>query len=172
MLVAPIIDGSGGTHNWYSPAVRTSADRLPAAPTRIRDRPTWLLSRAYARSNGLLRAGFEANGAGLRSYHFRLLAALDEWGPASQTELAQGTSVDRSDVVEVLNELELRRLIKRAVDPANRRRHIVSITRAGRGQLNALDHVISDIQERLLAPLSPTERRRFLELLRRVGDAE
>jgi DNA-binding MarR family transcriptional regulator len=134
--------------------------------------PTWLISRAYARSGGLLRDGFEAGAAGLRSYHYRLLAALDEWGPASQADLARGTSVDRSDVVAVLNELQRWGLIKRAVDPDNRRRHIVSITRPGRQQLKALDKVVSDIQERLLAPLSPAERSQFLKLLRRVGDAE
>ena len=45
-------------------------------PSRIGDRATWLISRAYGRSRGLLNAGFAASGAGLRSYHYRLLAAL------------------------------------------------------------------------------------------------
>jgi DNA-binding MarR family transcriptional regulator len=146
--------------------------RSQPVPARIRDRPTWLISRAYARSNGLLKDGFEASAAGLRSYHYRLLAALEEWGPASQADLARSTSVDRSDVVAVLNELEERRLIKRAVDPENRRRNIVSITPAGAKQLSVLDSTISDIQERLLAPLSPTERRQFTKLLHRLLDIE
>jgi len=47
----------------------------------------------------------------------------------------------------------------------------VSITRSGARQLGVLDQVIADIQERLLAPLSPTERRQFIKLLRRVLDA-
>lgn len=46
------------------------------APSRIEDRPTWLISRAYARSHGLLNDGFAASGTGLRSYHYRVLAAL------------------------------------------------------------------------------------------------
>jgi DNA-binding MarR family transcriptional regulator len=62
-------------------------------------------------------------------------------------------------------------LIERAVDPDDRRRNIVSITRSGTRQLGVLDQVISDVQERLLAPLSPTERRQFIKLLRRVLDA-
>lgn len=152
--------------------MRHQQRQLGSAPARIRDRPTWLISRAYARSNGLLRDGFEAGAAGLRSYHYRLLAALDEWGPASQADLGRSTSIDRSDVVAILNELEERRLIKRAVDPHNRRRNIVSITPAGTKQLGVLDNVLSDIQEQLLAPLSPTERRQFIKLLRRLLDTD
>ena len=50
-------------------------------PARLEGRATWLVSRAYTRSSGLLSAGFEAHGSGLRGYHYRLLAALEEWGP-------------------------------------------------------------------------------------------
>jgi DNA-binding MarR family transcriptional regulator len=151
--------------------VPEQSHRVGVAPARIRDRPTWLISRAYARAAGLLNDGFASEGAGLRSYHYRLLAALDEWGPASQADLGRSTGIDRSDVVAALNELEDRGLIERAVDPEDRRRNIVSITRSGARQLGVLDQVIADIQERLLAPLSPTERRQFIKLLRRVLDA-
>jgi DNA-binding MarR family transcriptional regulator len=96
---------------------------------------------------------------------------LDEWGPASQADLGRSTGIDRSDVAAALHELADRGLIGRAVDPDDRRRNIVSITRSGRRQLGVLDQVISEVQERLLAPLSPTERRQFIKLLRRVLDA-
>jgi DNA-binding MarR family transcriptional regulator len=138
------------------------------APARIADQPTWLISRAYARSNALLSAGFEQHGDGLRNYHYRLLAALQESGPASQADLGRGTSVDRSDVVAVLDELERRGLVKRAADPNDRRRNIVSITRAGSKRLDALDDVIADIQAQLLAPLPPADRKQFTKLLRQV----
>jgi len=77
-------------------------------PARLKGRPTWLISRAYARSSGLLNAGFEAHGSGLRGYHYRLLAALEEWGPASQADLGRSTGIDRSDVTAALAELESR----------------------------------------------------------------
>ena len=89
-----------------------------------------------------------------------------------QADLGRSTSVDRSDVVALLGELEQRRLIERTVNPDNRRRNIVSITPAGRKQLRALDHVLDEIQERVLAPLSPTERRQLTKLLRKLADAD
>src|SRR2546423_15017337 len=85
-------------------------------PARVKDRPTWLISRAFARSSGLLAAGFEAHGRGLRSYHYRLLAALDERGPASQAALGRGTVIDRSDATAARFVIESRPLHARAID--------------------------------------------------------
>ena len=142
-----------------------------SAPARIRDRPTWLISRTYARSHKLLNDGFAASGTGLRSYHYRLLATLEESGPVVQAELGRKTNVDPSDVVAVLSELEQRALVKRTADPSNRRRNIVSITPAGRKQLGAFDKVLDEIQERVIAPLSQNERRQLTKLLRKLADA-
>jgi hypothetical protein len=69
--------------------VPTSHHDAGRAPARIAGRATWLVSRAHARTSGLLNTGFEAHGGGLRGYHYRLLAALEEWGPASQADLGR-----------------------------------------------------------------------------------
>lgn len=138
-------------------------------PERMRDRPTWLISRAYARTNGLLQEGFAEGGDGLRGYHYRLLAALDERGPASQAALGRGTGIDRSDVTAALVELEARGLVRRDVNQADRRRNVVSITAEGTRRLGVLDEVVDEIQERVLAPLSAGERRQFVTLMRRIA---
>ena len=88
-----------------------------------------------------------------------------------QAQLGRNTSVDPSDLVAVLTELERRGLVQRSADPSNRRRNIVSITPAGSKQLRALDEVLDQIQERVLAPLSQNERRQLTKLLRKLGDA-
>jgi MarR family transcriptional regulator, lower aerobic nicotinate degradation pathway regulator len=141
-------------------------------PTRIKDRPTWLISRMFARSSGLLAAGFEAHGQGLRSYHYRLLAALDEWGPASQADLGRATGIDRSDVTAALSELESRRLVKRSADPGHGRRNIVTITTAGVDQLLELDDVIDSVQEQVLNPLTEAQRRQFVALMSKLLASE
>ncbi|WP_240778007.1 MarR family winged helix-turn-helix transcriptional regulator [Nonomuraea basaltis] len=141
-----------------------------SAPSRIRNLPTWLISRAYNRSHGLLNDGFAASGTGLRSYHYRLLAAIEEWGPIGQADLGRSTSVDRSDVVALLGDLEQLGLIQRTVNPNNRRRNIISITPAGHKQLQALDRVVDEIQEQVLAPLSQNERQQLTNLLSKLID--
>lgn len=143
-------------------------DHPPSTPARIAQRPTWLISRTFARSSGLLAAAFEAHGRGMRSYHYRLLAALEEYGPASQADLGRGTGMDRSDVTGVLSELESRGLIVRSVDPEHKRRNIVTITPAGIEQLLELDKVIEDVQEQVLRPLTGAQRRQFIALMTKM----
>jgi DNA-binding MarR family transcriptional regulator len=119
----------------------------------------------FARSSGLLAAGFEARGRGLRSYHYRLLAALEEWGPASQADLGRGTGIDRSDVTAALIELESRGLVERSADPKHRRRNIVTLTPAGVEQLLELDTVIDGVQEQVLEPLTTRQRTQLIALM-------
>jgi DNA-binding MarR family transcriptional regulator len=143
-----------------------------AMPARIREMPTWLISRAYAYSHRLLAAGFAT--AGVRGYHYRVLAALQEFGPASQAELGRRTGIDRSDVVAVLNDLAGRGLIERSPDPADRRRNIITMTPAGAEELGTLDEILADVQEQVLTPLSAAERKQLVGLLTRLveHDAE
>jgi DNA-binding MarR family transcriptional regulator len=150
--------------------VPTRHHQTGRTPARLKDRPTWLVSRAYARSSGLLSAAFEAHGNGLRGYHYRLLAAIEEWGPASQADLGRSTGIDRSDVTAALAELESRNLIERTVDPENKRRNIVTLTPEGVDQLRDLDTVVDTVQDELLAPLTAPQRRQFTTLISRLVD--
>ena len=109
------------------------ADGHPPAgnrtPARLATKPSWLLSQAAMHGHRLLADGLAP--AGSRGYHYRLLAALEESGPASQARLGSRAGMDRSDVVAALNDLAARGMVQRTPDPADRRRNIVTITRPG-----------------------------------------
>ena len=135
-------------------------------PERLSKTPSWLINRAHALSYRFVSEGFAA--ADSRGYHYRLLAALAEFGPSSQAALGRSTGIDRSDVVAALNELAERGLVKRSPDASDRRRNTVSITAAGRRRLTALDQVLAGVQDRLLSPLSAAERQQLVSLLSRV----
>jgi DNA-binding MarR family transcriptional regulator len=137
----------------------------------VKDRATWLIRRAYARSSALLDEGFASRADGLRGYHFRLLAALEDAAPLSQAEVGKLTGIDPSDVTATIVELEAMGLIERTVDPHDRRRNLVAITKDGLARLDDLDALVSDIQERVLEPLSAGERTQFLRMLRKLGVA-
>jgi DNA-binding MarR family transcriptional regulator len=133
----------------------------------VADRPTWLLSRANARAHAILREAFEAEG--VRGYHFRLLAALEQYGPSSQADLGRKTGVDRSDVVATLDDLVGRRFARRAADPDDRRRNVVTLTEPGRAALERLDQVLGRVQEEVLEPLTRTERTTLVRLLTKLS---
>jgi DNA-binding MarR family transcriptional regulator len=137
-----------------------------ATPSRLNRWPSWLLSQTTAHAHRLLTEELAA--VGFIGYHYRLLAALEELGPASQAALGRRTGIDRSDVVAALNDLAGRGLVQRSPDPADRRRNIITITPAGTEQLHLLDGVLAGVQDQLLASLSPTERKQLTRLLTRV----
>jgi MarR family transcriptional regulator, lower aerobic nicotinate degradation pathway regulator len=134
---------------------------------RLDSLPTWLLSRSSGQAHRLLADAFAA--AGARGYHYRMLAALEDLGPASQATVGRRAEMDRSDVVAAVNELEADDFVERAPDPDDGRRKIVTITTAGRRRLKKLDEVVDSVQEQLLEPLSATERAQLVSLLGRIA---
>ncbi len=114
----------------------------------------------------LVSDGFAA--AGARGYHYRILAALHEFGPMSQAELGRRCRVDRSDVVTAVNALTEQGFVVRAPDPDHGRRNKVTLTPDGTRQLRAMDRVLDQVQNELLAPLSKEDRQTLTRLLGRV----
>ena len=136
------------------------------APARWEGKPSWLLTQTAAHAHRLVTDGFA--GVQARGYHYRLLATLDEYGPASQAELGRRSGIHVSDMVATINELADRGLVQRAPDPSDRRRNIISLTTAGKRQLRRLEKQLDATQEQLLAPLSAAERAQLTELLSRL----
>lgn len=135
-------------------------------PARLSGKSSWLLAQLAVHAHRLSAEGFGASGA--RSYHYRVLASLAEFGQASQAELGRRSAMDRSDVVAAVNELAGQGFVERAPDPGDRRRNIVSLTEAGAGQLRLLDDTLDAVQDELLAPLAAGERQVLTGLLTRL----
>ncbi len=108
----------------------------------------------------------------LRPRHLIALSVLHQGGPLSQHALGEALSLDPSNVVGLLNELEERGLVARQRDPADRRRHIVSLSAAGANELATSDAELTRIEDDLLAALSSADRVQLRDLLARaVGSA-
>ena len=101
----------------------------------------------------------------MRGYHFRLLAALEQHGPASQADLSRTTGIDTSDIVAAVNHLVSSGYVRRQPDKADRRRNLVSITKPGLVAVDRVGRVVDSVQDAVLEPLSEAERTTFLRLL-------
>lgn len=134
-----------------------------SAPARLRALPSWLLNQAALPAQRLVSRAFGALGS--HRHHYSVLSALDESGPASQADLGRRCGIDRSDMVALLNQLTADGLVARAPDATDRRRNVVSITGSGRRRLRELDEQIARVQHELLAPLSPADRKRLVQML-------
>lgn len=139
---------------------------MEETPARLAGKPSWLLTQLAVHAHRLASEGFGEVGA--RGYHYRVLAALDEFGVASQIELGRRCNMDRSDVVAAINELAEQGLVERTRDPDDRRRNLVTLTEPGAGQLRRLDRALDQVQDDLLGPLPADDRQTLTRLLSRL----
>ncbi|MEV0247384.1 MarR family winged helix-turn-helix transcriptional regulator [Nocardia sp. NPDC050712] len=139
---------------------------LEETPTRLRSKPTWLISKTAVQAHRLIAEAMTAVDG--RAYHFAILAALDEFGPGSQVRIGQRCGIDQSDMHAMVKELIEQGHVARAPDPGDRRRNLITLTRSGRRRLEKLDSALSSVQSDLLTGLSSTERDHLAALLTRV----
>jgi DNA-binding MarR family transcriptional regulator len=108
----------------------------------------------------------------LRLAHFAVLAALSDFGPLAQHELADRLDLNRSHLVGYVDDIEGRGLVRRDRDPDDRRRQRVAITPSGRALLERLQALARRSQAEFLQVLSEPERETLIALLRRVLRAD
>jgi MarR family transcriptional regulator, lower aerobic nicotinate degradation pathway regulator len=136
-------------------------------PAKLAGLPTWLLSRANARSQAVLTDAFAE--FDLRPIHFRTLSTLGEYDALSQADLGRLLHLDRKDVAVTLHELEDRRLVDRSPDPADGRRNVVTLTDDGRDLLPRLERLVGDVQAQVLSPLTAAERTTLITILAKLS---
>jgi DNA-binding MarR family transcriptional regulator len=107
----------------------------------------------------------------LLGMHLRLLMALSylrDNERCPQQQLAEALCMDANNVVLVLNELESPGWITRRRDPADRRRHIVELTAAGRRALTRAERALEALEDDVLAAHDEEQRAVLWQLLTRA----
>jgi DNA-binding MarR family transcriptional regulator len=96
---------------------------------------------------------------------YGVLMALGETGPLGQQHLAELVGVDPRNAVPIIDALAEQGLVRREVDPVDRRRRVLDLTAKGRGVVADLASVGAEIERDLLSPLSPAEQATFRRML-------
>jgi DNA-binding MarR family transcriptional regulator len=151
-----------------SHTIRRTA-RLSELPVEIRGSIGFLLHRA---------AGFATRSVseqlapmGLEVKHFGLLCTLHEHGPKPQGWLGDHLGIDRSTMVQLVDELERRGLVERQRNPADRRSYAVTVTDAGVDVWRRARRGVDEWEQAFLATLEPGERNQLRTLLARLVQA-
>jgi len=104
---------------------------------------------------------------------FKVLRALGESGPLGQHQLADLIAVDPRNAVPLIDSLAERGLLAREVDPADRRRRVLTLTARGQRLATDLASIAAEIEDDFLSPLTTAEqqslRQMLLSLLRACG---
>lgn len=136
---------------------------LPRVAKELSASPGFLLVRLGLGYKAKVIAGAEE--AGFELYDYSVLALLAEGVRETQSTIAAALDVDPSRMVALLDSLERRGLVERQRDPHDRRRHVVSITAAGKRELTRARALVRRFEDDYLAPLDDAQRATLYELL-------
>jgi MarR family transcriptional regulator, lower aerobic nicotinate degradation pathway regulator len=153
------------------PPTLTPSTRRPAAltPEERFSSPGFLLNKVGFVARRWLHEALAPLGLNGREAEILLrLRAAD--GGLTQAQLGGRLHSDPSNLVTMLNKLEAAGLVARTRDAADRRRHIVTITRAGLRKRAAADAAVEAVEDRLLSGLSDRQRTTLKTLLLAVDE--
>jgi DNA-binding MarR family transcriptional regulator len=111
----------------------------------------------------IARIGLSVNG-------FLVLVVLDDEGPDTQTGLAERLSIDRSAMVAVVDELEVKGLVERRRSTGDRRTVPVHVTKLGSQTASKARAVTDASNERIFAGFTSQDQELFYDFLVRMAD--
>lgn len=133
----------------------------------VNSRLTYLFKRLHLEL-GALHDELLAS-SGISAGDLAVLLLIDAGEPESQQQMARRLDVDRTTMVALIDALEGEGLVARRPDPADRRRNVVELTKAGRTTLRRAKRASDQAEQQLLAGLDAAEATQLRSLLRRVA---
>jgi DNA-binding MarR family transcriptional regulator len=129
--------------------------------------PGHLVRRIHQISGALFAEEMGSND--LTSVQFAALYAVRANPGIDATRLSALVAFDRSTIGGVLERLEGKGWISRAHAAGDRRTKRLRLTPSGEALLREVEGSVARVQERLLAPLSPAERKTLMRLLSKLA---
>jgi MarR family transcriptional regulator, lower aerobic nicotinate degradation pathway regulator len=139
-------------------------------PIELLQSPCFLTKRLGVIAKEQTIAAFEE--AGASAFHYAVLAVLEEGVRETQATIADALCYDPSYLVGALDELEENGHVERRRDPADRRRHLVTMTPAGTKELARLRAVHEQVDRAFFGALSAAELKTLQRLLAKVAAAQ
>jgi DNA-binding MarR family transcriptional regulator len=116
---------------------------------------------SYAVANRLA-AALDEVGLSVRGYCVLAKAAEGDY---TQSQLSQLAFLDKTTMVNTLDELEAGGLAERTLSPTDRRVRVVAITKDGSALLRTGDRVVQGVYDEVLDGVDPANRAVFVEVL-------
>lgn len=138
-------------------------------PQELCSRLGFVLAKAEQELHGRLDRVTAADGLSIR--HLGVLTLVAQRGPMRQTDIADAVRLDRTTVMNLVDDLEAAGFVRRGRDQADRRANAVTATDKGRAWLQRLRPKAETVEQAFLAPLTPAEQAILRELLIRLVTA-
>jgi DNA-binding MarR family transcriptional regulator len=105
---------------------------------------------------------------GINGREAAVLRAIDAGRPVSQGEIARAMNVDRTTMVALIDDLQLKGLVQRRQDLDDRRKNVVELTDAGRSTVRQAAGAVERAERDFFGPLSAAEIAQFKKILRQL----
>lgn len=135
-------------------------------PEALQDLPGYSIRRLQQIAVGIFLD--ETAEHGVTPVQFALLFTAAREAGLDQRTCAVRIGLDTSTIGTVVDRLETRGLIERRVSPDDKRVRLLVVTPAGAQLLDELMPGMQRAQDRMLAPLTKTERATFMAMLARL----
>jgi DNA-binding MarR family transcriptional regulator len=136
--------------------------------TEITSMPGHLIRRAQQISTALFTE--ECGGFDLTAVQYAALSAIRASPGVDATRLSAVIAFDRSTIGDVLERLEAKGWIVRRPGPGDRRVKLLHLSPRGEALLDQVAPAVQRVQERLLAPLPPAQRKNIILLLQQLAE--
>jgi DNA-binding MarR family transcriptional regulator len=146
-----------------------SATETPKEAGTAAESGCGLLFARIARMSGQ-GLGRSLDALGMTGHEFAILHRLEQGGSAHGREISRTLRLHPSNLVALLDQLEMDGLIVRRRDPSDRRRQLIKLTPAGTRRLRNAETAVAEAERELLSPLDAQERRELHSYLERVAD--
>ena len=110
----------------------------------------------------------EVGDSPVRPLQHGVLRTIEAVPGIDQMQLSRLMAIDRSTAQDLVQRMEKRGWVARSRDRKDRRRRILTLTRAGSEVLKDIRAANARAQERILAPLSDVERVAFMATLSKI----
>lgn len=107
----------------------------------------------------------ETQASGLTPVQYAALVTVQRTPELDQRRLAARIGFDTSTIGSVIDRLEARGLMRRTLNPNDRRARLLTLTPEGEQLLDEVTPGMLRAQQRMLAPLNAAERKQFMALL-------
>jgi MarR family transcriptional regulator, lower aerobic nicotinate degradation pathway regulator len=135
-------------------------------PQIIMERVSFLLNRSAQRIR-------EISDEALKPYqmtgrHVGVLTTIHEKGSVPQNEIGHCMHIDRTTMVDVVDDLENKGLVERKENPVDRRAYALALTAKGKEILPKVQKLGFDAERQYLSHLQPKEQKDIIQILQKL----
>jgi len=134
----------------------------------LQNLPGHQIRRLNQISTHLFSKHMQDSGYDITPVQYAALLAIKLMPNSDQVQIANYISYDKVTIGGVIERLQRKGLISRAVNERDKRARILNITNEGIHMISQVDAVIEQIQQDILKMLDEEEQQTFMQLLRKA----